>query len=282
MAGKEMTKIFEILKVDQLDESAREDVAKYLGEVVELKAKERAVELSEGVLAEEKERLTEEFAAKFEEYKDDISDKWSGFVEKVIEEEVQIPDSIKEFAALGETYQPLLEAIRTQLAISEGSVDEEAKALLREAKEEIVSLRSEVNRLMSENMTLTEDAKAMATHIYLRKKCDGLTEAQKTTVMTMLSDLTDVKAINEKFEFVLENILNEKKKAKKEDDEDDEDKEDEDKEDCDDEDCEDKPKKKGKKDKDKEGKGKVEVVKESSDAWKRLLESYKNTMKVLP
>ena len=280
MAGKEMTKIFEILKVDQLDESAREDVAKYFGEVVELKAKERAVELSEGVLAEEKERLTEEFAAKFEEYKDDISDKWSGFVEKVIEEEVQIPDSIKEFAALGETYQPLLEAIRTQLAVSEGSVDEEAKALLREAKEEIVSLRSDVNRLMSENMTLTEDAKAMATHIYLRKKCDGLTEAQKTTVMTMLSDLTDVKAINEKFEFVLENILNEKKKAKKE--EDDEDKEDEDKEDCDDEDCEYKPKKKGKKDKDKEGKGKVEVVKESSDAWKRLLESYKNTMKVLP
>ena len=280
MAGKEMTKIFEILKVDQLDESAREDVAKYLGEVVELKAKERAVELSEGVLAEEKERLTEEFAAKFEEYKDDISDKWSGFVEKVIEEEVQIPDSVKQFAALGETYQPLLEAIRTQLAVSEGSVDEEAKALLREAKEEIVSLRSDVNRLMSENMTLTEDAKAMATHIYLRKKCDGLTEAQKTTVMTMLSDLTDVKAINEKFEFVLENILNEKKKAKKE--EDDEDKEDEDKEDCDDEDCEDKPKKKGKKDKDKEGKGKVEVVKESSDAWKRLLESYKNTMKVLP
>ena len=280
MAGKEMTKIFEILKVDQLDESAREDVAKYFGEVVELKAKERAVELSEGVLAEEKERLTEEFAAKFEEYKDDISDKWSGFVEKVIEEEVQIPDSIKEFAALGETYQPLLEAIRTQLAVSEGSVDEEAKALLREAKEEIVSLRSDVNRLMSENMTLTEDAKAMATHIYLRKKCDGLTEAQKTTVMTMLRDLTDVKAINEKFEFVLENILNEKKKAKKE--EDDEDKEDEDKEDCDDEDCEYKPKKKGKKDKDKEGKGKVEVVKESSDAWKRLLESYKNTMKVLP
>ena len=279
MAGKEMTKIFEILKVEQLDESAREDVAKYLSEVVELKAKERAVELSEGVLAEEKERLTEEYAAKFEEYKDDISDKWSGFVEKVIEEEVQIPDSVKQFAALGETYQPLLEAIRTQLAVSEGSVDEEAKALLREAKEEIVSLRSDVNRLMSENMTLTEDAKAMATHIYLRKKCDGLTEAQKTTVMTMLSDLTDVKAINEKFEFVLENILNEKKKGKKKDEED----EDDDDWD-DDENDEDKPKKKGKKDKDKEGKGKVEVVKESSDGWKRLLESYKNTniMKVLP
>lgn len=280
--GKEFDKVFEILKADKLDESSRAEVTKFITDVVELKAKERASELSESVIAEEKERLAEEYEAKFGDYKEDVFGKWSEFTDAVIAEEVQIPDNVKEFAALGETYKPLLEAIRTQLAVSEGSVDAEAKELLFEAKDEIQSLRSEINKLMSENIELKDDAKSMAIHIYLRKKCDGLTEAQRAKVMTLLEDVTDVKQINEKFDFIVENMLSEKKKKKEEEDDDDKEEDDDDKEDDDKED-----KKKGKKDKkkDKDGKGNLEVDKDKlseSSSWDKLMEQYRNTLKVLP
>ena len=266
-------KIFEILKVDALDESSKELVAKYITDVVDLKAKEKSLSISESVIAEEKERLSEEYEMKFNDYKEDIFSKWSDFTDKVIAEEVKIPSHVLEWAKVGEQYAPLLEAIRTQLAISEGSVDEEAKALLSEAKDEIISLREKLNKLMSENVTLQEDAKSMAVHIYLRKKCDGLTEAQRTKVMSLLEDESDVQKINEKFELVLEHILNEKK-SHKEPDGDECDLEDDDKKD---------KKKKDKKKKDdddddkKNGKGKEEVVEESTE-WNKLLENLKVTV----
>lgn len=226
-----LTKVFEKLGVEALDESAKTEVSKFISEMVELKAKERAKEISEEVLVEEKAKLVEDFESKFSEYKEEVLSKWSDFVDGVIEEQVQLPQNVIDFAAIGEKYAPIMEKIRMDLAVDEGTVSAEANAIITESKKEIEKLRAQVNGLIKENMEIKEDAKAMAVHIHLRKKCDGLTEAQKKTVMDMLGDLTDVKQINDKFDFVVENfLLIEKKKKEKEEKDDDEE---EDKEDCD-------------------------------------------------
>ena len=215
----DLSKVLELLKVEALDEAAQAEVEKYITDLIDIKAKDKALEISEAVLAEAKEELTEEFEQKFEDYKEEVLSKWSDFVDGVISEECQIPEQIKQYAQLGEKYKPLIDTFRTQLSIDEGTLDESAKELLIEAKAEIESIREDYNTLMKEAMELREDAKEMAAHIYLRKKCDGLTEAQKSKVMAMIGDITDVKQINEKFDLIVEHVLDEKKKHKKEEEE---------------------------------------------------------------
>ena len=161
----DLTKVFEILKVEALDESAKAEVEKFITDLVDIKAKDKALEISEAVLAEAREELTEEFEQKFEDYKEETLSKWSDFVDSVIAEELQIPEEIKQYAKYGEQFKPILDQIRTQLGINEGTLDETAKDLLKEAKSEIESLRSEYNGLMKEAMELREDAKEMAAHI---------------------------------------------------------------------------------------------------------------------
>ena len=92
----DLTKVFEILKVEALDESAKAEVEKFITDLVDIKAKDKALEISEAVLAEAREELTEEFEQKFEDYKEETLSKWSDFVDSVIAEELQIPEEIKE------------------------------------------------------------------------------------------------------------------------------------------------------------------------------------------
>jgi hypothetical protein len=273
----DLTKVFEILKVEALDESAKAEVEKFITDLVDIKAKDKALEISEAVLAEAREELTEEFEQKFEDYKEETLSKWSDFVDSVIAEELQIPEEIKQYAKYGEQFKPILDQIRTQLGINEGTLDDTAKDLLKEAKSEIESLRSEYNGLMKEAMELREDAKEMAAHIYLRKKCDGLTEAQKTKVMAIMGDITDVKQINEKFELVLEHVLDEKKKHKKEEEEEelDEKKKKAKKCETEDEDLDDDAPKKKKSKKGMDGDGLMESTLEDGTPFSTLIDEYK-------
>ena len=96
---------------------------------------------------------------------------------EVLDEELKIPEKVLHYAKIGEEYQPLIEQFKVKMAIDEGVLTDEVKSILKEAKEEIQSLKSELNKATAEKMELTEDAKEMAVHIYLRKKCDGLVEA---------------------------------------------------------------------------------------------------------
>ena len=130
---------------------------------------------------------------------------------------------------------------------------------------------------MKEAMELREDAKEMAAHIYLRKKCDGLTEAQKTKVMAIMGDITDVKQINEKFELVLEHVLDEKKKHKKEEEEEelDEKKKKAKKCEIEDEDLDDDAPKKKKSKKGMDGDGLMESTLEDGTTFSTLIDEYK-------
>jgi hypothetical protein len=191
--------ILKELSVDKLDEAKQTEIKTKLTELVDVKARERA----DLLLKEEGQKLVKEYEEKFEEYKKDITTKFSSFVDSVLDEELDIPEKIITFARKGELYSELIEQFKIRLAIDEGALNAEVRQLLTEAKEEILKLKKETNELLGEKMELEKDAKLMAANLYLRKKCDGLTEAQRDKVLNLLSDISDKEELDRKFKYVL-------------------------------------------------------------------------------
>ncbi len=222
-----MKDLLKMLGVDKLDESQQENIKEKIETIIDLKASEKLEEK----LTEEKNNLIESYEQKFEEYKDDITSKFSNFVDSVLDEELVIPDKIMEYAKKGELYDDLIEQFKVRLSIDEGLIDKEVKDLLKEAKEEIIKMREEMNEMISENLEVKTDAQKLAAELYLRKKADGLTESQKKKVFAVLEGVISKDEIDKKFNIIIESLNEEddeeKKDEKKTDEEDDEEKKDE-------------------------------------------------------
>lgn len=197
-----MEKILELLGIGKLDEAKQTDIKEKLQDLIDIKVTENV----NSRLTEEKEMLVEHYESKFEEYKEDITSKFSAFVDEILETEMVIPEKVFQYAKKGEIYEEAIEMLKTKIAIDEGVLDEEAKELLTEAKEEIKSLRSEVNSLYNKNLQLGQDARELSAHLYLRKKCDGLLESQKVKVIPLLEGITDRKEIDRKFKLIVDSL----------------------------------------------------------------------------
>ncbi|MFW6129713.1 MAG: hypothetical protein ACOC56_00930, partial [Atribacterota bacterium] len=199
-----MEKILELLKVEKLNEDQQKEIKQKLDDIVDIKVKEKIDEK----MVEEKESLVSLYEEKFEEYKQDITSKFSNFVDSVLEEEMQIPEKVVEFSRKGELYHDLIEQFKIRLGIDEGSLDEEARELLKEARDEIVKLQEEINDLYKEKLQLEKDAKDFAAELYKMEKCSGLTEDKKEMVINLLEDVSTKEEIDRKFDF----IVNQKQK----------------------------------------------------------------------
>jgi hypothetical protein len=269
-----MDKLLEILGANKLNEEAQGQVKERLETLIEVKAQE----LSSSKLQEAKEQLVESYETKFEEYKEDITSKFSNFVDSVLEEEMTIPDKVLEFAKKGELYHDLIEQFKIRLSVDEGLLDEEVKGLLKEAKAEILKLRGNLDETIAKQLETINDAQELAAELYLRRKCDGLTEGQKKRVLEMLSGIKDRAEIDRKFDIVLETYDSKKDKEEEEEGEDHEDKEtkeEEDKEEMEEE--EEEEDKKDKKDV-KEGKNTDDGLNEDSP-FKQHLNQYVKILK---
>lgn len=265
-----MEKLLELLGVQKLDESEQEVIKEKLNTLIEVKAQAQM----ESKLDEEKAKLIEAYEEKFEAYKEDITSKFSNFTDEILEQEMQIPEKVMEYARKGELYSDLIEQFKVRLGVDEGLLDEEVKALLKEAKDEIVSLRDELNESISEKLQTKQDATELAAEVYLHRKTAGLTEGQKEHVLEMLDGVTEREEIDRKFDIIVE--------AYNGNGDDDDDKNDKNGDDDDDDDDDDKKKKK--KDKKKngddddddmdegKGKGKVDADDDDEDAKKKKME----------
>ena len=198
-----LDEITKVLGVDKLDEAQQASIKEKLETIIDVTARERA----DVLLKEEKDLLVKDFESKFEDYKGDITSKFSNFVDSVLDEELEIPEKVLKYAQKGELFDELIEQFKIRLAIDEGVLDAEVKALLKEAKDEILELKKKINESIKENMELKEDASEMAASLYLRKKCDGLTEAKKERVLNILGDLRDKAEIDRKFKYVVDGVL---------------------------------------------------------------------------
>lgn len=197
-----MEEILKLLGIGNLNESQQEEIKTKLQDIIDIKVKEQLDE----ALETERDNLIEHYEEKFDEYKEDITSKFSNFLDDVLDEEMVIPEKVMEFARKGELYEDAITILKQRIAIDEGILDDETKELLTEAKDEIINLREEVNELYAEKLQLESDAKELATHLYLRKKCDGLTESQKMKVMKLLEGVVSKSEIDRKFGYILESM----------------------------------------------------------------------------
>lgn len=195
-----MDKILELLGANKLNEDTQADLKEKLQTIVEVEAKK----LSDSKLEEQKTQLVEDYEEKFEDYKKDITEKFSNFVDSVLEKELTIPEKVMEYAKKGELYHDLIEQFKIRLSVDQGLLDEEVKGLLKEAKDEIIRLRKDMDERISENLELQKDAQEMAAALYLHDKCKGLTESQREHMFSILSGITDKEEIDRKFEIVKE------------------------------------------------------------------------------
>jgi hypothetical protein len=259
----DISKILELIGANKLDEGTQKTVSENLTAAIEIAVKESVT----AKLDEEKKVLVETYEKKFEDYKEDITAKFSNFVDTVLESELQIPDKVLTFAKKGELYDDLIEQFKVRLGVDQGLIDEEVKGLLKEAKEEILKLREETNKQIAENLEVKKDAQEMAAQLYLHEKCKGLTDAQKNHVFTILEGIYDKAEIDKKFDILKESeyfpaveVGNEKgkeaieKSKKKSDPKDNEDQVMEEEE---------------KDKKEEDGKGKAEVEEEEEDEEKK-------------
>jgi len=198
-----MDKIFEILGVERLDESKQAELKETLKTVIDVKATELAESKVESLLGEAKTKLKEEYEVKFDEYKDGLTSKFSNFVDSVLDEEMVIPENVIKFARQGELYHELIEQFKTRLAIDEGMISAEVREMLKEAKGEIEALRGKLDESKGVNLNLEKDASEMAAQLYIREKCDGLTESQKKHVISLLGDEIVKESIDKKYDIIV-------------------------------------------------------------------------------
>ena len=221
-----MKKLWEQLGLESLDEEKQEEIKNHINELIDSKADEKASDLADGKLEEKeqelkefKENLTEEYEDKFEQYKNEVVSQFSNFIDEVLEEELQIPEKVLEYAHIGEQYHDLIEQFKMKLAIDEGVLDSYTKDLLKEAQGEIEKLRKDYDKATKKAKETEGDAKELAASLYLRKKCDGLDENVRNRVLKILEGETDVDEIERKFKTIVETAKI--KENKKEDDDDD-------------------------------------------------------------
>jgi hypothetical protein len=212
-----MDKLLEMLGVQKLDEQEQEAIKEKLNTLIELKAKEAVDEM----LQAEKDKLIERYEEKFDAYKEDITTKFSNFVDDILESEMAIPEKVLEYARKGELYSDLIEQFKVRLGVDEGLLDEEVKALLKEAKKEIQDLRKQLDDTIAEKLEVKGDAQDLASQLYVRKKCDGMTVEQSTHVMAMLEGVKDKAEIDRKFDIIVEAYGNGNGNDEDDDDEDD-------------------------------------------------------------
>lgn len=197
----------------ELDETLISEIEATIKESVDSKVNEKAQviaeEISQTLVEKYKEELSEKYESKFDEYKDMITEKFSDFLDQVLDEELSIPDELKEYARKGKLYSDLIDQFKVRLGIDENVLAEETKDLIREARDEIVSLRDKLNELEKTNIDLKSDSKKLSAHLYAREKCDGLTESQKVRALKLLEGCTTQEDIDTKFNVINETLFSE-------------------------------------------------------------------------
>lgn len=112
------------------------------------------------------------------------------------------------------------------MAIAEGAIDEQAKALMQESKDEITKLREELNTAISEKMEMNskqEEAEAIIKESkdeiiklkvanYIHEKYSDLSAAKRTRIIALIPESVKLEGedkINEEVDFIIKNIIGE-------------------------------------------------------------------------
>lgn len=169
-----------------------------------LSKSEEQVETLQGEITTLKESTLEQVKEEVESHKEGLVDKLSSFLDEELKE--LIPDSIVEAAAKVEIYEPLVESMKSAFAEKGIEIGSEGHEVLKEARDEIVTLRDDVNTKTVAYNELSEKSEQLLARYVLNEKCEGLTVEQKDKVCTIFKN-DSVEEINEKFDSVRDLVV---------------------------------------------------------------------------
>lgn len=185
-------KLKDVLKPEDL-KALEDGIKAKINEQVELRTEEKTIELEKKAeefceqeiskkVETEKEALIEEYEKKMEDLETNMVEKLDSFLDNVINE--QISDEAIHKIALNETYEPIIEGIKSLFENKYVALDSDGEKLVKEQKEEVAKLRDENSKLIKEKMELSELCESGAVKLLIAEKVDGLTDTQKQRVQT--------------------------------------------------------------------------------------------------
>ncbi len=128
---------------------------------------------------------------------------------KIEEMKIRTKEEMEEleyYARKGEIYDDLIDMMKVRIGVDEGLLDEEVKSLLSDAKNEIIKIRTDMNKMIDENLTIKSDASEMAEKLYLHELCEnhGIKGKTKKIVFQLLEGTRDKELLDSKFAGILE------------------------------------------------------------------------------
>lgn len=158
------------------------------------------------VLEEAKELKARQDAALVEEvkkFRDEMIDKVSDYIEAQLQE--SIPTELMEAAAKLEVYEPLVESVQSAFASNFIKLDTTSYKLIKEARDEIEALKSEVQNKTKDQITLKKEMKNVKRNMKVESITEGLTAKQKSRAIKLLEgvDYDDLEGRFEKIRDVI-------------------------------------------------------------------------------
>ena len=194
----DLTKLFKIIEEEgkiQLSDSFKTTVENTFKAAVaekevaltEAKSREDALTAQNTELTAKIEEMKttslDEVKKEVEVFKEGLVEKISSFME--IELEKMIPQDIAEKVAKAEIYEPIVEGFKATIARYGIVLESEGMTLLKEAKEEIEKLRSDVDEITKSNLEMKNESEKTAAVMTLHEKMNGLTEDQQKKIVTI-------------------------------------------------------------------------------------------------
>lgn len=212
LTPEDMKALEEAIQI-MVDEKTSKD-ASLLVEEEKSKLEKASHEYVERAILEETEKLQnqlkEDFEIKKEKLEEEYIEKLDSFLEHEISE--NISDEVLDNIAINETYKPVVEGIKKIFAEQGLELDSDGSALLKEAHKEILELKSDVDRLLEENLELNNMLEKMSIRDIINDKTEGMLPEQKSRVENMFEGKSFEEIenrIDEFVEIVLDNRIDE-------------------------------------------------------------------------
>lgn len=149
--------------------------------------------------------ITEEKEQEVQSFKDYIIENLDVYLDKEVK--TLLPESYIDDRAKAETLAPIVAGFKKVMEENYIKFDEENFGLLKEAKEELIKSRKEIERLTESSLTTHKDLVELKRNVKISKVCEGLDSTQRERAVRLLESC-DVDMIEEKFSYIREEIIN--------------------------------------------------------------------------
>jgi len=151
-----------------------------------------------------KENTLSEVQKEVEAYKESLVEKISAYLD--VELEKLIPEDMAEAIAKLEIYEPIVEGFKAIVGKYGIEMESEGYELLKDAKEEIETLRESYDEATEKAVNLANEMEKINATVTLMEKCNGLTEDQKKKMVVIFKGKS-TDEINERFDEVRDMII---------------------------------------------------------------------------